>query len=97
MLPRLISMFLVLTLVMPILLVAQKAPSDDAIFDEVRQRLAADADVRGGALDVQVKDGVVTLQGRVHTEKGREKATTLTKKVKGVKSVNNQLKLYSDK
>jgi hypothetical protein len=91
MLPRLIAMLLVLTLVVPILLVAQKTPtpgpSDDAIFD----------DVRGGALDVQVKDGVVTLQGRVHTEKGRQKAATLTKKVKGVKSVNNQLKLYSDK
>ncbi|MGH9594698.1 MAG: BON domain-containing protein [Bryobacteraceae bacterium] len=93
---RLISMLLVLTLVMP-LLVAQTSVSDDAIFDDVRLKLASDPDVRGGALDVQVKDGVVTLQGRVHTEKGRQKATTLTKKVKGVKSVNNQLKLYSDK
>jgi hyperosmotically inducible protein len=93
---RLISTLLVLTLVMP-LLVAQTSVSDDAIFDDVRRKLASDPDVRGAALDVQVKNGVVTLQGRVHTEKGREKATTLTKKVKGVKSVNNQLKLYSDK
>lgn len=95
MLLRLISTLLVFALVMP--LVAQKVPSDDTISNDVRLKLAADADVRGGALDVQVKDGVVTLQGRVHTEKGRQKATSLTKKVKGVKSVNNQLKLYSDK
>jgi hyperosmotically inducible protein len=99
MLPRLISVLVMLTLILPILLVAQKGPaqSDDLIFDDVRRKLASDPDVRGAALDVQVKDGVVTLQGRVHTEKGRQKATALTKKVKGVKSVNNELKLYSDK
>jgi osmotically-inducible protein OsmY len=96
MLTRLTAMLLVLAFAMP-MLVAQKTPSDDAIFDDVRRKLASDPDVRGGALDVQVKEGVVTLQGRVHTEKGRQKATNLTKKVKGVKSVNNQLKLFSDK
>ena len=30
-------------------------------------------------------------------EKGRKKATELTKKVKGVVNVDNQLKLFSDK
>jgi len=81
------------------MLVAQQksAVSDDTISDNVRQRLASDADVRGAALDVTVKEGVVTIKGRVHTEKGRRKATELTKKIKGVVSVDNQLKLYSDK
>ena len=98
MLPRLIALLLLLTLAMPMLVAQQKsAVSDDAISDDVRQRLASNADVRGAALDVTVKDGVVTIKGRVHTEKGRKKATELTKKVKGVVSVDNQLKLYSDK
>jgi osmotically-inducible protein OsmY len=79
------------------LVAQQKGVSDDAIFDDVRQRLASNADVRGAALDVTVKDGVVTIKGRVHTEKGRKKATELAKKVKGVVNVDNQLKLYSDK
>ena len=97
MLPRLIAVLLLLTLAVP-MLVAQKAPvSDDAISDNVRQKLASDADVRGAALDVTVKQGVVTIKGRVHTEKGRKKATEITKKVKGVVNVDNQLKLYSDK
>jgi osmotically-inducible protein OsmY len=98
MLPRLIALLLLVTLAIP-LLVAQPKPavSDDAISDNVRQRLASDADVRGAALDVTVKDGVVTLKGRVHAEKGRKKATEICKKVKGVVSVDNQLKLYSDK
>lgn len=72
---------------------AQKpaATPDDRIFDQVRMRLATDPDVKGGALDVMVKDGVVTIKGRVDTEKGRDRATKLTKKVKGVKEVDNQL------
>lgn len=64
---------------------------DDRISDQVRMRLATDPDVKGGALDVTVRDGVVTIKGRVDTEKGRERATKLTKKVKGVKEVDNEL------
>jgi osmotically-inducible protein OsmY len=97
MLPRLIALLLLVTLAIPMLVAQQKGVSDDAIFDDVRQRLASNADVRGAALDVTVKDGVVTIKGRVHTEKGRKKATELAKKVKGVVNVDNQLKLYSDK
>jgi len=97
MLPRLIALLLLVTLALPLLVAQKPAVSDDAISDNVRQRLASDADVRGAALDVTVKDGVVTIKGRVHTEKGRKKATELTKKVKGVVNVDNQLKLYSDK
>ena len=101
MLPRLIALLLLVTPTVPMLVAQQKsavsAVSDDAISDNVRQRLASDADVRGAALDVTVKDGVVTIKGRVHTEKGRKKATEITKKVKGVVNVDNQLKLYSDK
>jgi osmotically-inducible protein OsmY len=70
----------------------QKSTSpDDRISDQVRMRLATDADVKGGALDVVVKDGVVTIKGRVDTEKGKNRATKLAKKVKGVKDVDNQL------
>jgi hyperosmotically inducible protein len=65
--------------------------ADDRILDQVRMRLAGDADVKGGALDVTVKDGTVMIKGRVDTEKGKSKATHLAKKVKGVKSVDNQL------
>lgn len=65
--------------------------SDDRISDQVRMRLATDQDVKGGALDVTVKDGVVTIKGRVDTEKGKARATKLAKKVKGVKEVDNEL------
>ncbi len=64
---------------------------DDRIYDQVRMRLTTDADVKGGGVDVSVKDAVVTLKGRVDTEKGKNRATKLSKKVKGVKQVDNQL------
>jgi len=72
MLPRLIALLLVITLAVPMLIAQQKANADDRISDDVRQRLASNADVRGAALDVTVKDGVVTIKGRVHTDKGQQ-------------------------
>lgn len=78
-------------------LVAGQKPApanpDDRISDQVRMKLAVDPDVKGGALDVTVHDGVVTIKGRVDTEKGKSKATKLTKKVKGVKQVDNELQV----
>jgi osmotically-inducible protein OsmY len=65
--------------------------SDDRISDQVRMRLATDQDVKGGALDVFVKNGVVTIKGRVDTEKGKNRASRLAKKIKGVKDVDNEL------
>lgn len=73
------------------LFAADKPGSDDRISDQVRMKLATDPDVKGGALDVVVKEGVVTIKGRVDSDKGKERATKLTKKIKGVKSVDNEL------
>jgi osmotically-inducible protein OsmY len=66
---------------------------DDRISDQVRMKLATDQDVKGGALDVTVKGGVVTIKGRVDSDKGKTKATHLAKKVKGVKEVDNELQV----
>jgi osmotically-inducible protein OsmY len=93
---RLISLLLILVMIVPMLLVAQGTPTDDRIYDDVRRKLADDVDVKGAGLQVTVKNGAVTLEGRVHTEKAREKATRITKKVKGVTSVDNKLKLFSE-
>jgi osmotically-inducible protein OsmY len=72
---------------------AQKPSSDDQIYDQVRRRLAEDRDVKGGGIDVEVKSGVVTLRGKVREEKQRVKAERVTKKVKGVTRVVNELQV----
>lgn len=92
---RVTAVFLIISLFLvgSVAAFAQKTHSDDQIYDAVRQRLANDPDVKGGALQVDVKDGVVTLRGEVEREKQRHKAEHLAHKVKGVKSVVNELKL----
>lgn len=65
--------------------------TDNRISDQVRMRLATDPDVKGGALDVTVQNGVVVIKGRVDTAKGKRKATKIAHKVKGVKKVDNEL------
>ena len=67
--------------------------SDNLIYDATRRRLAGDPDVKGGALEVEVKDGVVTLKGIVRTDQAKAKAEKLTLKVKGAKKVVNELRV----
>ena len=90
----LIGLFLAMTLVAGLAAaVADKKVSDDEIYDRVRLKLASDPDVKGGALEVAVSQGVVTIRGKVDKEKARQKAEKLAKKVSGVKQVVNQLRI----
>jgi osmotically-inducible protein OsmY len=93
---RLVSLLLIFILIAPMFVMAQGTPDDDRIYDAVRRRLAEDVDVKGAGFEVSVKNGAVTLQGRVHDERAREKAARIAKKVKGVTSVDNKLKLLSE-
>ena len=93
---RLVSLLLIFVLIAPMFVMAQGTPDDDRIYDAVRRRLAEDVDVKGAGFEVIVKKGAVTLQGRVHDERAREKAARIVKKVKGVTSVDNKLKLLSE-
>ena len=90
---RTISTFLMMFLMAATLFAAAKDLSDDAIYDQVRLKLAGDRDVGGGAITVKVTQGAVELSGTVKTESIRVKAEKLAKKVKGVKSVVNLLKV----
>lgn len=81
-----------------LLAAAQTAKTSDALLhDQVSMALTMDGDVRGGGIQVDVKDGAVILRGKVKDVKAREKATKLAKKVKHVTSVDNQLKLADEK
>jgi osmotically-inducible protein OsmY len=67
--------------------------NDDTITDQVRIKLADDPLVKGGALAVEVKQGVVTLSGAVEMDKQKEKAEKVARKVKGVKQVVNNIEI----
>lgn len=87
----LFSVFLLLALACVAVAQKEASVSDDELVDRVRLALVSDTTVQGGGIDVTVQQGVVTLKGRVTTDKAKEKAERLTKKVKGVKSVENKL------
>ena len=90
---KLCASLLVALLVATVCLAADKPVSDDTIFDKVRISLASDMDVRGGGLKVEVKDGVVTLDGTLENQMQKDKATKVAKKVKGVKRVVNNIEV----
>jgi osmotically-inducible protein OsmY len=91
---RTISLLLMMFLIASTFIVAApKDVSDDAIYDQVRLKLAGDRDVGGGAITVKVDKGVVELIGVVKSENIRVKAEKLAKKVKGVQGVVNSLKV----
>ncbi|WP_372826116.1 BON domain-containing protein [Polaromonas sp.] len=67
---------------------------DDAVITtSVNASLAKDPGLSAIKIDVDTKDGVVTLNGPAPTAAAKDKATELAKQVKGVSSVNNQLVL----
>lgn len=88
---RILAVLLTFVLCVAPLLAQKEAKGDGAIRDQVMIRLAGDQDVKGTGISVEVQNGVATLTGKVESDKIRSKAEKLAKKVKGVKSVVNQL------
>src|SRR5947199_9822421 len=90
-----IAVLLLALIVFQVVCLAKDPPpmTDDTITDQVRLKLTSDPDVKGGALEVDVKQGVVTLAGAVELPKQRDKAEKLARKVKGVKSVVNHIEI----
>ena len=84
---------MVLLLLAGVCLAAGKPLTDDAVYNQVRIKLADDPVVKGGGIQVDVKQGVVTLSGTVELEAQKEKAAKVAKKVKGVKEVINHIEL----
>lgn len=68
---------------------------DVAITASISAELAKDADLSAIKINVDTKNGIVTLNGPAPTAAAKDKATVLAKAVKGVTSVNNMLVVKS--
>lgn len=77
-------------------MVAAGPVSDEELYDQVRIRIANDRMVGGGHIQVKVTNGVVELTGTVKQEKQRAQVEKVAKKVKGVKSVENKLRIVPE-
>jgi osmotically-inducible protein OsmY len=95
--PKIIAALVIFLLAAGVCLATDKVLTDDMIHDNVMIKLASDQIVKGGALTVDVKQGVVTLGGQVENTKQKDRATKLAKAVKGVKQVVNNINLKESK
>ena len=64
---------------------------DTAVTTQVKAAFAADPNLSAVLLNVDTKDGVVTLNGPAPSAAAKSRAETIAKGVKGVKSVSNNL------
>ncbi|HEX6413261.1 MAG TPA: BON domain-containing protein [Burkholderiales bacterium] len=68
--------------------------SNAALTTKVKSALAADSGMSTmTSIDVDSDKGVVTLKGKVDSAAAKKKAEEIAKKVEGVKSVKNQLRV----
>ncbi len=70
--------------------------SDERIFEDVCEALIRDRDVDTSMLRVAVKDGVVTLQGRVSSRRDKYQVEHLAASARGVKEVENDLRVLAE-
>jgi len=76
---------------------AGEAVTDAWITTKVKTDLLATKDVAGTAINVDTKDGVVTLSGTVKSKTEADKAISVARSVKGVTSVTSNLKVTGHK
>jgi len=76
---------------------ASEIVSDAWITSKVKADLLAADDVAGTAIDVDTKDGAVTLNGSVKSQAEADKAIARAKAIKGVTQVNSNLKVEPER
>jgi osmotically-inducible protein OsmY len=75
---------------------AKSGSNDGWITLKNKLALIADKRTSGFQTDVDTKDGVVTLSGKVDTAEAKSGATEVARGIDGVKSVDNQLQVVPE-
>jgi hyperosmotically inducible protein len=70
---------------------AGRAATDMSITTKINAALAMDDKLKATQINVDTREGMVTLSGNAPDATSRDRATTLATAVDGVKNVNNQL------
>jgi hyperosmotically inducible periplasmic protein len=73
----------------------QTQMEDSWITAKTKIALFADSRVKGRQINVETKDGLVMIRGKVDTDEAKKAAEEITKLVDGVKSVKNELQVVA--
>ena len=68
-----------------------RGPDDATLTGKVKASIASDSRLSTAPVNVETKDGVVTLTGTVNSAADKSRAEQLARSVEGVKSVTNNL------
>jgi osmotically-inducible protein OsmY len=82
-----------LTLVLSLASIGAAQVNDAWITMKTKVELMTTKDLHTTGLNIDTRDGVVTLQGKVESEAEKTKAESVTKSLDGVKSVKNLLQV----
>lgn len=66
---------------------------DGVIVTKIKAKLTGDGSVNSLNVDVDSKEGVVTLSGRVETHEAKSEAERIARDTKGVREVHNRLEV----
>jgi hyperosmotically inducible protein len=72
-----------------------KQMEDSWITAKTKIALFADARVKGRQINVETKDGLVMIRGKVDSDEAKKAAEEIAKLVDGVKSVKNELQVVA--
>ena len=81
------------TVLLAAVMITACAQTDPGITTAVKTKLAADDTVKAYKIDVDTKDGVVTLAGTVDSPAAKSRAVEIANTTKGVKSVVDELRI----
>jgi hyperosmotically inducible periplasmic protein len=71
----------------------QISREDPVITADVRSKITEDERLRGLILDVKTDNGIVTINGKVHSQQELDRALELARNTPGVVSVNSLIKI----
>ena len=81
---------LILGALMGLSVACSHRPSDDTIAKDIQNKLAADPATKDAQVNVAVKDGKVTLSGKVSTPTAQQKVEQIAREEPEVAGVENQ-------
>ena len=75
------------------LVVSCQGSTDAGITGLVKTKLAADSQVNASEINVDTKDGVVTLTGNIDSQEAKNRAIQLARDTKGVRDVRDMIEV----
>jgi hypothetical protein len=85
-----------LGVLMGLLIACSKSPTDDTVAKDIQNKVATSPETKGSQVNVEVKDGKVTLSGKVKDATTQQKVEQIAREEPGVAAVDDQTTIQSE-